>query len=364
MSWGRGASREIRAAGPPEDDVVIRGIAWASRPRDPCSLALLLTRGWSGGHDKGLHSPRDCQMARRVRSTLPGMLSARILPTLSSPTGPSTTLRAADGGQEERARRWASPWKCERGVTARERALRACRSGIARGRKRCGKSISEGCVCRLGRTAGSTVPLRGRGRYRRKSPRARLEGRGGCRKSGARRTGTERDRAWRSETQVGPRECRPPFWVRGGYSVFLAEASGRPWHPPSEWSLSLFLSLFLIHPLPLRWDGVFPAGRRERVVFRGGIGVATSLARGSAGSSCRPGVSLVGKVLGRSRRRGTEAIFMHCMPGGAALPLETGLPRRFRSNSSSACHPEGPYFRGWKACIPPSGGIGILRAGA
>lgn len=101
----RGASRDIRAAGPSEDDVIIRGIAWASRLRDPYPPALLLTRGWSGGHDKGLHSPRDCQMARRVRSTLPGMLSARILPTLSSPTGPSTTLRAADGGQEERARR-------------------------------------------------------------------------------------------------------------------------------------------------------------------------------------------------------------------------------------------------------------------
>lgn len=97
-----GASRDIRAAGLPEDDVVVRGIAWASRPRDPYPLALLLTRGWSGGHDEGLHSPRDCQMARCVRSTLPGMLSARILPTLSSPTGPSTALRAIDGGQEER----------------------------------------------------------------------------------------------------------------------------------------------------------------------------------------------------------------------------------------------------------------------
>lgn len=68
-------------------------------------------------------------MARRVRSTLPGMLSARILPTLSCPTGPSTTLRAIDDGQVERARRWASPWKCSR---ARPSA-RARPSGIARG---------------------------------------------------------------------------------------------------------------------------------------------------------------------------------------------------------------------------------------
>lgn len=101
----RGASHDNRAADSPEDDVIIRGIAWASRSRDPYPLALLLTRGWSGGHDKGLHSPRDCQMAWRVRSTLSGVLSARILPTLSSPTGPSTTLRVADGGQEEHARR-------------------------------------------------------------------------------------------------------------------------------------------------------------------------------------------------------------------------------------------------------------------
>lgn len=41
---------------------------------------------------------------------------------------------------------------------------------------------------------------------------------------------------------------------------------------------------------------------------------------------------------------------MHCMPGGAALPLETGLPRRFRSNSSSARHPEARSFETEKAC--------------
>lgn len=99
----RGASRDIRAAGPLKNDI-IRGIAWVSWPRDPYPLALLLTRGWSGGHDKGLHSPRDCQMARHVRSTLPGMLSARILPTLSSPTSPFTTLRAAEGGRRRSGR--------------------------------------------------------------------------------------------------------------------------------------------------------------------------------------------------------------------------------------------------------------------
>lgn len=38
------------------------------------------------------------------------------------------------------------------------------------------------------------------------------------------------------------------------------------------------------------------------------------------------------------------AIFMRCMPGGEALPLETGLPRRFRSNSSFARRPEACSF--------------------
>lgn len=40
------------------------------------------------------------------------------------------------------------------------------------------------------------------------------------------RNGIERRQIRQSETSNYPRECRPPFWLRGGYS--LAEASGRP----------------------------------------------------------------------------------------------------------------------------------------
>lgn len=39
--------------------------------------------------------------------------------------------------------------------------------------------------------------------------------------------GTERKRAKRSEARINPRECRPPSWLRGGYSVFLYGKSAR-----------------------------------------------------------------------------------------------------------------------------------------
>lgn len=135
---GEGRPRGVRRPlNRPRVAIVLRrmtSLSMTSRRRCGRGIRVLwpyywLGGGWSGGHDEGLHLPRERQMARRVRSTLPGMLSARILPTLSCPTGPSTTLRAIDDGQVERARRWASPRKCSR---ARPSA-RARPSGIARG---------------------------------------------------------------------------------------------------------------------------------------------------------------------------------------------------------------------------------------
>lgn len=72
---------------------------------------------------------------------------------------PHGSIHDAEGGRPRPGRTRTTPKRRRESVSARsprERAPRACRSGIARGRKRCGKSISEGCVCRLGRTEGPT----------------------------------------------------------------------------------------------------------------------------------------------------------------------------------------------------------------
>lgn len=122
----------------------------------------------------------------------------------------------------------------------------ACRSGIVRGRKRCGKSISEGCVCRLGRTEDNGSDTRVRTVL---SGRARAGCQGGCRKSGVCRTGTERD----SEPGGAKRKSALGSAVHhfGCAEVILYPSRRRrDAHDILFRSdLSLFLSLFLIIPL-------------------------------------------------------------------------------------------------------------------
>lgn len=89
--------------------------------------------GWSDGHDKDLSLLRVCQMARRVRSTLPEMFTTRILSTLPCLTGPFPALRTAEGS------------RLILSVVLKEWA-RVCIEAELCERKRCedGKSISKG----------------------------------------------------------------------------------------------------------------------------------------------------------------------------------------------------------------------------
>jgi len=113
-------------------------------------------------------------------------------------------------------------------VRARARARAGARvspSGIARGGSGAESPFRE-AVHRSGWTAGPNRPLTA---WRAPSGRAVRDRRAApeVRRSSAE---AERNQAERSETRINPRECRPPSWLRGGYSVFSrkkCQASGR-----------------------------------------------------------------------------------------------------------------------------------------
>lgn len=141
---------------------------------------------------------------------------------------------------------------------------RACRSGIARGRKRCGKSISEGCVCRLERTEGRTVPLL----------RARIPGRVRAGGQGALPEvyrSPDRNRA-RPSLGGARRKSALGSAVHHFGCAEVIPCSSRKRRDARDIllrsDLSLFFSLFLILLLPLYFSiGSFSASREERVIF-------------------------------------------------------------------------------------------------
>lgn len=192
--------------------------------------------------------------------------------------------------------RWSAPdAERPRGSVAARGQARARVRVESRGAEAVRKVHFERLVRRLGWTEDLPAEASPRGAERCLQGEARAGRRGDRRRFDVGRNGIERRRIRRSETSIYPRECRPPFWLRGGYS--LVEASGRPCDSSkttsdfrsnlSPFSFSLFLSLSiflylffslsLFLPLPLhfaiatisfpvtKWSEWFPEENRCRL---------------------------------------------------------------------------------------------------